>query len=120
MTAGPVVHRDQASDTGVERLERPFPLGHVVIYHAASAAHAVHHPARLPERGDEEPDARVERDVHVALHALEIELRGLLDQHVHTDRPRGQAADELEAVAELLPVHVFQRQRLHDADPAAR
>jgi hypothetical protein len=87
-----------------------------VIDEAAKRGHAVHHPARLAERRDEEAHTFFERDVHVALHALEIESRRLLDQHVHADRLGREALDHTETVAQEPAVHVLHRERLHDAD----
>src|SRR6266481_5036302 len=81
MTAGAAVHRDEAARARVEPLERPLPLGDVVVHHAADLSDAIDHPARLAERRDEEPHARFDCRVHPALHALEVQPGRLLDQN---------------------------------------
>ena len=118
MPAGPAVHGDQTTYPGVEPLEGPLALGHIVVHHAADLGDAVHHPARLAERRDEEPYAVLDRHVHPARHALEVQPGGLLDQHVHADRFRGEPANQLKSLPQLMSVHEHHRQGLDDPDAA--
>src|SRR5918999_2333945 len=118
VAAGFGVHGDQSVHAGVEALERPLPLGDVVVHHAAKRRDPLDDPARVAERGDEEADPLLERDVDPALHPLAVDARRLLDERVHADRLRRQAANEPQAGAELVAVDIGERYRLHDADAA--
>ncbi len=80
--------------------------------------HALADPLRIAERGDEEAHALFERDVDPPAHALEIGLVARLDERVEPDRLRGQRADVTQPGAELVAVHVGERDRLHHAEPA--
>src|SRR5207249_2448554 len=73
VTAGAAVHGDEPAHTCLEPLQSPLALGDVVVDEAGDLTHALHDPARLAERRDEEPDALLQRDVHPTLHAIEVQ-----------------------------------------------
>jgi hypothetical protein len=117
MSAGPVVHRYEAVHSGFVPLLRPFQLGDVVVHLPAHLGHTVHHPPGLPERRDEEPDAFLERLVYPALHSGAIVAAGLFDQRVEADGlSTGEPHCQAQAGAELVSVHVGERNRLDDSD----
>src|SRR6185295_10306375 len=60
-----------------------------------------------------------DRLVYKALHPLEIDLGGALDDDVHPHRLRGEAADELQPRSEFVAVDVDHGERLDDADAAS-
>src|SRR6266508_3469312 len=75
-------------------------------------------PARVAERGDEETDPRLDRLIHEPLHPLQVDLGGTLDDDIHPHRLGREAADELQALAELVPVDVDHGERLDYPDAA--
>ena len=116
--AGAIVHRDESPHAGVEGLQRPLSLGDVVIHDAARRADALHNPFGFAQGGDEEPNSRFDRDVHPALHAIEVEPGRPLDQDVHADGLVGEPADQADPLTEIVPVHVDHREGLDDPDAA--
>src|SRR6266545_453391 len=122
MATRAIIHRDEPVHAACQPLLGPLPLRHVVVDDAppARGGDAIHDPARIAQRGDEEAHALLERDVDIATHTLEIELRAPLDQHIHADRLVGRTPDQSNSVPQVLPVHVDHRERLHDADAAGR
>ena len=86
VSAGAIVHRDEAVHAGVGAFPRPLRFGDVVVHEPAYLLDALHHPAGIAERGDEEADAFLERDPDPFLHSLAIVLARLFDQRVETDR----------------------------------
>src|SRR5205085_8843865 len=69
-----IVYRNQPVHATRQSLLGPLPLRHVVIDDAARRGNTIDDPARIAERGDEEPYAFLECDVDVAVHPLEVEL----------------------------------------------
>ncbi len=118
MAAGPVVDRDETVGAGVQPLERPLALRHVVVDDAAHGVHALGHPVGLAQRGDEEADAFLQGDVHPALHPVPVGPGRGLDEGVHAHRPVRHPSDLPEPVLEVPAVDVRQGDGLDDADAA--
>ena len=118
VSPGAAVDGDEPVHAGGQPLVGPLPLGHVVIHHAAHGMRLLDHPLRVAERGHEEAHPLLERHVHPAHHPLVVGPRRGLDEGVHADRPAGEPPDEAEPLAEVVAVHVGERDRLHDAEPA--
>src|SRR2546428_10270147 len=68
-------------------LERPLPLGDVVVHHAADLSDAIDHPARLAERRDEEPHALVTRSEE---HTSELQSRSDLVCRLLLEKKKSQ------------------------------
>ena len=112
--------RDQAVYAAVDGLLRPLSFGDVVVDDAADLGRSVDHPARIAERGDEEPHALLEGDVDPSFDALAVGFRRLLDERVHAKRAGSGLLDEPQPVAKIVAVDVGHRHRLHDADARRR
>src|SRR6185437_4407429 len=116
MATRDVVDGDQTVHTACDRLERPLPLGHVVVDHPANRGDPVHDPSWVAERGDEEPNTLLDRDVYPFLEPVAIHLGRLLDEGIHAKRARRGSLDELESLTKVVAVHVGERHRLYDAN----
>ena len=103
MAAGAVVNADETVHAGVQRLFRVQAIGHVMEHRHAGRMRLLDDPVGLAERGDQERDTFLQRDVQPGVNALEVPARAALDDQVDADRPVGKRANVAQAVTKITP-----------------